>query len=81
MEGCCEDSGIITTVAGTGGESYRGDGVQATTAMLDETSAVALDTTGNIYIADTGDNRIRKLTVSTGLVCTFTYAASRQDTT
>ena len=66
MEGCCEYSGIITTVAGTGGESYSGDGVQATSAMLLEPYAAALDTTGNIYIADTGDNSIRKVTVSTG---------------
>ena len=63
-------SGIITTVAGTGVASYSGDGVQATTAMLKTPSAVALDTTGNIYIADTGNSRIRKVTVSTGVITT-----------
>jgi NHL repeat len=63
-------SGIITTVAGTGVASYSGNGVQATTAMLKTPSAVALDTTGNIYIADTGNNRIRKVTVSTGVITT-----------
>ena len=45
-------SGIITTVAGTGVASYSGDGAQATTATLKGPYAVALDTTGNIYIAE-----------------------------
>ena len=63
-------SGIITTVAGTGAASYSGDGGQATTATLNKPLGVALDTTGNIYIADTGNNRIRKVTVSTGVITT-----------
>ena len=63
-------SGIITTVAGTGVASYSGDGGQATAATLKKPYAVALDTTGNIYIADTGNNRIRKVTVSTGVIIT-----------
>jgi trimeric autotransporter adhesin len=67
-------SGIIITVAG-GGESYsggngNGDGGQATTATLNLPCAVALDTTGNVYIADTGNMRIRKVTVSTGVITT-----------
>jgi trimeric autotransporter adhesin len=63
-------SGIITTVAGTGTASYSGDGGQATTATLNGPSGVALDTTGNIYIADTRNYRIRKVTVSTGVITT-----------
>jgi hypothetical protein len=61
-------SGMITTVAGTGVAGYSGNGVQATTAMLKAHNAVALDTSGNILIADTGNNRIGKVTVSTGLI-------------
>ena len=48
-------------MAGTGVASYGGNGVQATTAMLKTPYAVALDTTGNIYIADTGNSRFEKL--------------------
>ena len=63
-------SGIITTVAGTGVGSYSGDGGQATSATLFFPLGVALDTTGNIFIADTYNNRIRKVTVSTGVITT-----------
>ena len=63
-------SGIITTVAGTGAASYSGDGGQATTATLNGPLGVTLDTTGNIYIADIFNNRIRKITVSTGVIST-----------
>ena len=63
-------SGIITKVAGTGTSRYSGDGGQATSATLFTPSAVALDTTGNIYIADTRNNRIRKVTMSTGVIST-----------
>jgi trimeric autotransporter adhesin len=63
-------SGIVTTRAGTGVASYSGDGGQATTATLSKPYDVALDTTGNIYIADTGNSRIRKVTVSTGVITT-----------
>ena len=63
-------SGIITTVAGTLSGGFSGDGGQATSAMLFFPQGVALDSTGNIFIADTGNNRIRKVTVSTGVITT-----------
>ena len=62
--------GTITTVAGTGNFGYTGDGGQATSATLDVCYGVAVDTAGNIYIADTGNNRIRKVTVATGVITT-----------
>ncbi len=50
---------IITTVAGTGDASFSGDGGLATSAFLDLPQGVAVDATGNLYIADTINNRIR----------------------
>jgi uncharacterized protein (TIGR03437 family) len=53
--------GTITTVAGDGITGYRGDGTAATSAQLNHPCGVVLDKDGNIYIADTGNNVIRKV--------------------
>ncbi len=53
--------GVITTVAGTGTAGYGGDGGQATSAQLDGPWGVALDAARNLYIADRGNNRIRRV--------------------
>ncbi len=52
-------TGIITTVAGNGTSGYSGDGGQATSAMLNEPYGVAVDSAGNVYIADMINSRIR----------------------
>ena len=57
-------SQIIHTIAGTGTAAYSGDGFAATAACLAGPSHVAVDTAGNIYIADQGNHAIRKITVS-----------------
>lgn len=62
--------GIISTVAGTGTQGYNGDGIPANTAQLSLPGGVAVDSFGNFYIADTGNNRIRKVDVSTGVIST-----------
>ncbi|MGA2328647.1 MAG: BACON domain-containing carbohydrate-binding protein [Bryobacteraceae bacterium] len=62
-------NGVITTLAGTGTLGYNGDNIQANTAQLGEPYGVAVDATGNVYIADTWNNRIRK--VSGGIITTF----------
>lgn len=54
--------GVITTVAGTGGFGYSGDGGQATSAQLKSPNGVAVDAAGNLYITDSTNHRIRKVT-------------------
>ncbi len=63
--------GTIETVAGTGTPGYSGDGGPATEAQLNYPEDVAVDGLGNIYIADTNNNRIRKVDASTGNISTF----------
>lgn len=52
-------TGIITTLAGNGTTGYSGDGGHATEAQLYEPWDVAVDTEGNVYIADSGNGVIR----------------------
>jgi sugar lactone lactonase YvrE len=54
-------NGTITTIAGNGIEGFSGDGGPATSAALYDPTSVALDSAGNLYIADPGNNRVRKL--------------------
>ena len=54
-------TGTITTVAGTGESGFGGDGGPASEAQLNYPLGVAVDGAGNLYIADTGNNRIRKV--------------------
>ena len=54
-------SGVITTVAGTGAAHFSGDGGPAAGAAINHAEGVAVDSKGNIYISDTGNNRIRMI--------------------
>ncbi len=54
-------AGIISTVAGDGSYGYNGDGIPATTAWLANPTGVAVDSLGNLYIADLGNSRIREV--------------------
>lgn len=60
--------GVITTIAGTGVAGFSGDGAAATAATLDLPSSLALDSGGNLYIADTNNHRIRK--IAAGVITT-----------
>ena len=67
-----KSTGIITTIAGTGTRGYSGGGGLATLATLNGPSTVILDAlSGNIYIADTGNNAIRMIAKSTGIIITI----------
>jgi hypothetical protein len=63
-------SSIIGTVAGNGNYGYSGDLGPATAAMLYVPFAVATDASGDIFIADTANNRIREVNHATGLITT-----------
>jgi hypothetical protein len=56
-----DTNGIITTVAGDGSENYTGDGGPATKATLDYPVGVAVDASGNLFIADSGNYVVRKV--------------------
>ncbi len=63
----------ITTVAGQFGQGvqYGGDGGPATSANLAGPTAIAVDAQGNLYIADTGNNLIRRVDAGSGIITTY----------
>lgn len=61
--------GAITVIAGNGTSGFSGDGGPATSAQLSQARAVAVDANGNVYIADTGNLRVRKVDTS-GIITT-----------
>lgn len=63
-------TGIITTVVGNGLAGYNGDGILATSASLNLPAGIALDTQGNLYIADSQNHRIRRVNLATQSIAT-----------
>jgi len=63
-------AGVITTIAGTGTAGFSGDGESAVSAMLDNPMDVKVDSRGNVYIADTGNHRVRRID-SAGVITTL----------
>jgi DNA-binding beta-propeller fold protein YncE len=67
----CPFSGTVQTVAGTGDSGSSGDGGAATSAYLDRPPGVEVDASGNMYVADLLNCRVRLVTKSTGIIRTF----------
>ena len=63
-------SGVVTTVAGTGSDGFAGDGGFATSALLNSPAGVAVDGAGNLFIADQGNNLIRRVDAVTQIITT-----------
>ena len=63
-------TGVLTTVAGVGGDGYAGDGGPAISAQLAQPAGVAVDGVGNLYIADFGNARVRRVDAGTGIITT-----------
>ncbi len=61
-------NGNIQTVAGTGAADFNGDGGPALSAVLNAPTALLVDSSGNVWIADTGNDRVRELTPETGAI-------------
>jgi sugar lactone lactonase YvrE len=64
-------SGTITTIAGNGASGFYGDGGQATSAAIRSPKGITMDPSGNIVFSDCGNNRIRKVNMTTGIITTI----------
>src|SRR5690348_14952052 len=67
----------ITTVAGNGTAAYGGDGLKAIFAEMWEPDGVAVDSSGNIFIADSQNNRIRRVDHATQIITTVAGNGAR----
>ena len=72
--------GAITTVAGTGEQGFSGDGGSATSAQLASPRSIAVDSVGNVYVADSYNHRVRKIDTS-GVITTFAGTGIRDRST
>ena len=71
-------AGTISTVAGSGTRGFAGDGAGAAAAELNAPAAIAIDPAGNLYIADSGNNRVRKVSAATGEIATIAGTQGEQ---
>lgn len=65
------ETGLISTVAGSGEKGFSGDGGPATEAALHFPEGIAVDSRGNLYIGDMVNRRIRRVDAETGIITTF----------
>lgn len=70
----------ITTVAGSGQKGFSGDGGPAVKAQLNRPHSIALDRSGNLYICDIGNHRIRRVDLKTGIISTFSGTGEKKPT-
>jgi sugar lactone lactonase YvrE len=64
-------TGVIATIAGMGVAGFSGDGGLAKAARFDLPTALAVDAAGNVYVADTDNHRVRRITLATGVITTI----------
>lgn len=69
-------TGVINTIAGNGRPGYSGDNDAATSATIYDVHGIAVDSSGNVYIADTGNSRVRKIDTK-GTITTFAGNGTR----
>ena len=69
-------TGVITTVAGKNRVGFSGDGGPATSASLSSPAGLAVDSSGNLYISDSDNNRVRRVNHQTGIITTFAGSES-----
>ena len=70
-------SGIISTVAGTGKAGFSGDGGPACKAQLNQPHSIQFGPQGDLFICDIGNNRIRKVDMTSGVITTFAGTGGR----
>jgi sugar lactone lactonase YvrE len=71
-------TGTISTIAGKGEKGFGGDGGPATAALMSSPHSIALDAADNLYIADIGNHRIRKVDAKTGIITTIAGNGQRE---
>ncbi len=64
-------TGVITTIAGNGIQGFSGDNGQATAAELCHPAGIAVDNSSHLFIADLGNNRVREVNLSSGMITTI----------
>ncbi len=67
----CQPYQYIKTIAGTGNTAYNSDNVGATSSNLKSPKSVFPDSVGNLYISDSGNQRIRKVSAGTNIISTI----------
>ena len=74
------ETGVISTVAGTGEKGFAGDGGQGKMAKFNRPHSIQFGPGGNLYVCDIGNHRIRKVSMETGRVSTFCGTGKRMNT-
>lgn len=69
-------TGLIATIAGNGTAGYQGDNGLATAAELNHPAAIAVDGAGNIFVSDSGNNRVRRIDATTGAIALYAGSGS-----